>query len=291
MPLYLPMTRHARDTAREFMAEEGAIKSQLRHWRDIGCKDGFGHALWRQFAEMGFTGILVPGGWRARARPCRGGNGVGGNGPQPDAVAVPADGGGVRRGDQGKRAGKRWLPGILAGDTVAAVAVDEGRKHRPEAIAMRAERSGNGFRLSGEKISWCRAGRPTSGRGPHRRHRGRDRRPDPVRGRERCGRPRSRAGSPTSGQAARLTFDNVEVDADAVVGEVDEAGSRFLRVLNAGRTGVAAEQVGLAAGAMDMTVDYLKPRTQFGVPIGSSRRSSTAPRISIPSWKLPAPRR
>src|ERR1041384_1473625 len=36
-------------------------------------------------------------------------------------------------------------------EAVAALAIDEGAKHRPEAIAMRAERSGNGFSLSGRK--------------------------------------------------------------------------------------------------------------------------------------------
>ena len=36
--------RMLQDTARPFMAEEGAIKKQLRHWRDTGCKDGFGTA-------------------------------------------------------------------------------------------------------------------------------------------------------------------------------------------------------------------------------------------------------
>jgi alkylation response protein AidB-like acyl-CoA dehydrogenase len=46
---------------------------------------------------------------------------------------------------------ERWLPGILAGETVAALAVDEGRKHRPESISMQAERSGNGFKLTGQK--------------------------------------------------------------------------------------------------------------------------------------------
>ena len=48
------------DTVAPFMADEGAIPKQLRHWRDIGCKDGFGHGLWKQFAELGLTGILVP---------------------------------------------------------------------------------------------------------------------------------------------------------------------------------------------------------------------------------------
>jgi hypothetical protein len=61
MPLYLNEDQAMlRETARDFMAEEGAIKKQLRKYRDMGCKDGFGHALWRQFGELGFTGILVP---------------------------------------------------------------------------------------------------------------------------------------------------------------------------------------------------------------------------------------
>src|SRR4051812_50186005 len=61
MPLYLSEDQAMlRDTARDFMAGEGGIAGQLRHWRDKGCKDGFGHALWKQFADMGFTGIRIP---------------------------------------------------------------------------------------------------------------------------------------------------------------------------------------------------------------------------------------
>ena len=47
------------DTARQFMADEGNIAKQLRHYRDMNCKDGFGHGLWKQFAELGLTGVLV----------------------------------------------------------------------------------------------------------------------------------------------------------------------------------------------------------------------------------------
>src|SRR3546814_9625040 len=47
------------ETASQFIADEGAIAKQLRHLRDTECKDGFAHALWKQFAELGFTGILV----------------------------------------------------------------------------------------------------------------------------------------------------------------------------------------------------------------------------------------
>ena len=60
MPLYYDDDQAMlADSASQFMAEEGSTKKQLRHWRDRDCKDGFGHALWQQFAEMGFTGMLV----------------------------------------------------------------------------------------------------------------------------------------------------------------------------------------------------------------------------------------
>ena len=71
-----------------------------------------------------------------------------------------------------------------------------------------------------------------------------------------------------SSKAARLTFDNVELDADAVVGDVDDGWSPLSRALNAGRAGAAAELVGVAAGASTMTIDYLKQRKQFGKLIG-----------------------
>ncbi|HEY0116392.1 MAG TPA: acyl-CoA dehydrogenase family protein, partial [Allosphingosinicella sp.] len=153
MPLYLTDDQAMlRDTARDFVAGEGSIRSQLRHWRDKGCKDGFGHALWKQFAEMGFTGVLVP--------EADGGLGLGhveagiileeiGRNLTPSPFLTSAVA--FVEAVKGSAARERWLPGILSGDIVAAVALDEGRKHRPEAIAMRAERSGNGFRLNGEK--------------------------------------------------------------------------------------------------------------------------------------------
>jgi len=71
-----------------------------------------------------------------------------------------------------------------------------------------------------------------------------------------------------SSKASRLTFSDVELDADAVVGEVDGGWAPLSRALSAGRAGAAAELVGVAAGATAMTVDYLKQRKQFGKLIG-----------------------
>jgi alkylation response protein AidB-like acyl-CoA dehydrogenase len=68
--------------------------------------------------------------------------------------------------------------------------------------------------------------------------------------------------------ASHMTLNGVELDGDAVIGEVDGGREVLNRVLDAGRVGAAAEGVGVARGAMDMTVDYLKQRKQFGKLIG-----------------------
>jgi alkylation response protein AidB-like acyl-CoA dehydrogenase len=71
-----------------------------------------------------------------------------------------------------------------------------------------------------------------------------------------------------SSKAARFAFDNVELDADAVIGEVDDGWLPLRRALAAGSAGAAAELVGVASGASAMTLDYLRQRKQFGKLIG-----------------------
>jgi alkylation response protein AidB-like acyl-CoA dehydrogenase len=68
--------------------------------------------------------------------------------------------------------------------------------------------------------------------------------------------------------AARIKFDNVEVNADGVLGEVDQGGALLEGVLNIGRGAVASEMVGVAEGVFGRTVVYLKERKQFGKAIG-----------------------
>ena len=59
MPLYLDDDQTTlQDTIRDFVAENAPV-SHLRGLRDADDPAGFSRDLWRQFAEMGFTGILV----------------------------------------------------------------------------------------------------------------------------------------------------------------------------------------------------------------------------------------
>jgi alkylation response protein AidB-like acyl-CoA dehydrogenase len=267
MPLYLTDDQNMlRDTARGLMAEEGSIANQLRKYRDMGCSDGFGHALWKQLGELGFTGILIG--------EEEGGLGLGhveagivleeiGRNLTPSPFLITAVA--VAEALKGTPHGARWFPGILAGDMVGALAVDEGPKHRPEAIAMRAERAGNGFRLTGRKQFVVQGASADLIVVAARTEEGvtlfaveKDAAGLEVEG--------IRLADSSIG--ARLDFRDVEVDADAVIGEVGQGEAVLGRVLAAGRAGAASEMVGLASGAMAMTVDYLRQRKQFGRPIG-----------------------
>ena len=70
-------------------------------------------------------------------------------------------------------------------------------------------------------------------------------------------------------RAADITFTGVEVGADAAIG--DPAGGLPLieRVVDEARTALCAEAVGAMDESLKITVEYIKTRKQFGVPIGS----------------------
>ena len=264
--------RLLQDTVRPFMAEEGAIRTQLRHWRDTGCTDGYGTGLWKQFAELGLTGILIP--------EDQGGSGLGaveaglvleeiGRNLTPSPFLTTAVA--AVRALEGSAQAQRWFPGILAGDTVAALAIDEGKHHDPAKVALEARRQGNGFVLSGAK-QFVVHGNSADVILVAARTRGSAGETDGLTlfaiEKGAAGLEVDSATLADSSKAARLRFDNIAVDADAVVGEVDGGWGPLSRALDAGRAGAAAELVGVAAGASEITFEYLKQRRQFGKLIG-----------------------
>ncbi len=272
MPLYLTEDQTTlQDTIRDFVADAAPV-SHLRALRDADDPTGFSRDLWKQFAEMGFTGILIG--------DDQGGLGMGhveagvvleeiGRNLSPSPFLTTA----VTAVEalRGTAQADRWFPGIVAGETVAALAIDEAAKHR-DRIDLKAERAGNGFRLTGRKrfvthahvadlliVAARTAGGASDRDGITLFAVPRDAAKLDIR-------PERLADSSI---AAHLDFDGVEVDADAVIGEVDAGRSPLDRLLRAGRTGASAELLGVGGGAMDMTVGYLKQRKQFGVTIGS----------------------
>lgn len=275
MPLY-----HTEDQAMlaesvtGFMADEGGIKKQLRHYRDINCQDGFGHALWKQFAEMGLTGML--------AAEADGGLAMGhveagivlreiGRNLTPSPFLTTSVMGVTALAGGSEDLRGRWLPGVIAGDSVLAVAIDEGPKHRPERIACKAEKAGNGFRLQGRK-AFVVQGASADAIIVAARTSGSDTDTDGI---TLFAVPKDAAGIShenlrlvDSAMASNVTFDNVELDGDCVIGEVDGGRELLNKVLRAGRIGAAAELTGVGQGAFDITTAYLKTRKQFGQLIG-----------------------
>ncbi len=272
MPLYLDDDQTVlQDTIRDFVAEHAPV-SHMRALRDADDATGFSRDLWKQFAEMGFTGILIG--------EDQGGLGLGhveagvvleeiGRNLSPSPFLCTAVA--AVEALKGTGQAERWFPSIIAGETVAALAIDEGAKHR-DTVAMTAERSGNGFTLTGAKrfvthghtadliIVAARTGGSA----------------DDKDGITLFAVPRDAAGLTANAErladsslAARLEFEGVEVDADAVIGEVDAGRTPLDRLLRAGRTGASAELLGVGGGAMDMTIGYMKERKQFGTMIGS----------------------
>jgi len=262
-----------KDTVAPFLADNAPVK-HLRTLRDSKDATGFSKDLWKQFAEMGFTGILIPEG--------EGGLGLGhveagivleeiGRNltPSPFLTTAVAAVEALKAGGSDLRA--QWFPRIVSGDAIVALAIDEGAKHRPASTAMVAERSGNGFKLSGKKqfvlhghvADMLLVAARTGGSAGEEN------------GITLFAVPRNAAGVSAevdrlvdSSLSARVTFNGVQVDADAVVGEVDAGWGPLTKLLDAGRLGASAEMVGVGGGAMDMTFDYLKQRKQFGRVIG-----------------------
>jgi alkylation response protein AidB-like acyl-CoA dehydrogenase len=263
-----------RDSARGLISDKAPV-SHLRHLRDTKDATGFSRDLWKIFAEMGFSGLLVPEDF--------GGSGLGcveagvvmeeiGRNLMPSpflATAVLAASALSRGGSAAQKA--EHLPGIVDGSLLAALAIDEGIKHRPLMTKMQAVRSGNGFRLQGDKAFVVDghasgllivAARTAGAAG------------------ERDGLtlflvdPRTkgieieRTAMVDSHNAARIKFDSVEVNADGVLGEVDQGAVLLEGVLNIGRSAVASEMVGVAEGVFGRTVSYLRERRQFGKAIG-----------------------
>ncbi len=64
-----------------------------------------------------------------------------------------------------------------------------------------------------------------------------------------------------------LLFDGVRIPAENVLGEVGKGYKVAIETLNEGRIGIGAQMVGLAQGALDHTVKYVKEREQFGHPL------------------------
>ncbi len=254
------------DTARAFL-DDAAPVSHLRGLRDAGQTHDAG--LWQEMVRMGWAGILVP--------------------EDAGGVDMGQAAAGLLAEEMGKtlattpflstsviaatlfRAvsdtrGPAALSAIAAGQARYALAIDEGPKFAPEACGLRAEPDGNGFRLTGQKRFVVDGA-------------GADRllvvaqAPD---GLALFDIPADRKGVACAARpmidardAASVDFDRVEATGDDLLGAPGDAMTLLRPAIMAGQAALSAEMTGLATGAFQMTLGYLKERMQFGAPIGA----------------------
>jgi alkylation response protein AidB-like acyl-CoA dehydrogenase len=258
-----------RDSARAFMADNAPI-TQLRKLRDTNDGDGYSKPVWANFADMGFTGVLVP--------EAQGGLGLGmvEAGVVMEQIghqltASPFLASSVVAASLIRQAGSaeqrdHWLPKLASGTTIATLAIDEHRKHQPDRIACKAVKTAAGFTLDGLKtfvidghvadlllvaatssekgITLFMVPRSTPGVAVER------------------------VAMVDSHNAARITFTGVSLGHDAVLGAVDAGAAPLALALDAGRAAAAAELLGLADEVFERTTAYLRQRKQFGRLIG-----------------------
>ena len=263
--------RMLRDSAAEFLAARSPVAA-LRRLRDARDARGWDEALWREIADLGWPAAVLP--------EAHGGLGIGWAGlgavfeqigrtlAATPLLSTAVLGAGLieRLGSDAQR--DRWLPRIAAGQTVLALALDETPRHDPRRIATRARRDGAGWQLDGEK--WfvldghvaerlLVVARIDDGDAPAVFL------VDPTA----RGVQLERTLMVDSRNAARVRFDAVALDADALLGAPGGTEAALDAVLDRARGCLAAEALGVIGEAFDRTVAYLKERVQFGVAIGS----------------------
>jgi alkylation response protein AidB-like acyl-CoA dehydrogenase len=162
-----------------------------------------------------------------------------------------------------------FLPRLAAG-TVGAYALSEaGSGSDAFALQTRATRSSAGWRLDGRKLWITNAAEADvfivfANADPEAGYRGitaflveRDTPGFTV------GRKEDKLGIRAS-STCELILDGCEIPADNVVGEVGKGYKIAIETLNEGRIGIGAQMIGLAQGALDHTLRYVREREQFG---------------------------
>jgi acyl-CoA dehydrogenase len=162
---------------------------------------------------------------------------------------------------------EQWIPPLAAGEAVAAFALSEPEAGSDAAaLVLRADRDGDGFRLSGTKIWISNApeadvytvfARTTEGA----RARGITAFAIPRESEGLTGTPLTLLAPHPIG---RLDFEAVHVVPEQVLGEVDEGFGVAMETLDLFRPSVGAFAVGMAQAALDAAVAYAAGRRAFG---------------------------
>ncbi len=264
-----------RDMAKSFCDEKSPVE-RMRTLRDTQDETGFTRALWKEMGELGWIGILFP--------EALGGAEMGYGelgivlsecgrvlAPEPFLSTVLLGGNAILLGGS-EPLQKELLPDVCTGDRILSLAFQEQGRFAPYAIETSAARDGDGFRIRGKKqfvldghvadqiVTVVRTAGSVG---------------------ERAGLTMLVVDAKTKGvsiqrtelidgrNAARITFDDVAVDASRVLGQIDGGADLLDQVFDRATIGLCAEMLGSFEEAFERTLEYLKTREQFGVKIGT----------------------
>ncbi|MBX3484358.1 acyl-CoA dehydrogenase family protein [Phenylobacterium sp.] len=248
-----------RDAAKSWVQEKSPVTA-FRKMRDSGAELGYDVAAWNEMAEMGWAGVIIPEeyggsnfgylslglvleelGRTLTASPLIA-SGLGA------ASALILGGSDAQKGE--------WLPKLADGSAVGALAVDEGPHHKPEKV----EATVSGGKLTGRK-SFVIEGMAADVFVVSAKEGGKVElylvKADDA------GVKRTRLNLADSRGAANVEFNGAAAD------KLSGGAELLDKVLDRVRAGLAAEMLGAANQAFDVTLDYLKTRVQFGQVIGS----------------------
>lgn len=261
-------------SARDFLREESPTTHVRAMEEDT---TGYSPELWKKLTELGWAGLMYP-------------EQYGGSGytfvelcvlmeefgrallPSPFHSTVLTFGLPILfSGSEVQK--QKYLPAIANGNLLGTLALTEpSASYEPAAIEVRAESRNGGFVINGTKLFVLNAHTA-------------DDLLVAVRTRDDGGPedgislllvPAATAGvsitplnTIASDRQFEVDFRNVEVGADALLGDLNQGWPVIKKTLDHAMVAKCAEMVGMAQVAFEMSVDYAKNRVQFGRPIGS----------------------
>ena len=273
MPLVLNEDQNMlKDSAKNFCSDNTPI-TQLRRLRDENDSLGFDKETWNQMVELGWSGITVPEAY--------GGLGFGymGLGVVMEecgrtlaasplfATAALGTSALIYGGSEEMKAG--LLGQVAEGKLLLALALEETAHHSPYKIKSIVEKASSGYEISGTK-NFVLDGHVADKLIVVGRSFGKQGESEGLTlllvDREAEGVAVTRTKMADSRNAANVSFDKAS---GVLIGEEGKGAEILDKVLDVGRILLAAEMLGGIQECFERTVEYLKTREQFGVPIGS----------------------
>lgn len=262
-----------RDSAKDFLNERSPV-AFLRELRDSGKERS--EELWTEMSDMGWAGIVIPevhGGLEF------GYLGAGllveecgrtlASSPLVSTALVCASLISAQGSEQQKTT---LLPAIAGGERRLALAWREKGKYDPADTELLATADGDSFVLQGVKVhvtdgddadafivSARTGGAPGDREGLSLFLVDKDAKGVEI----------SSTLNADNHKSTQVRFEGVKAGFDSLLGELGQAWASLEKALDIGAISLSAELLGIAEESFERTIEYLKERKQFGVPVGS----------------------